>query len=128
MNDRSRKIKRKILTEKEVNLYAKLIQEMVGEVISNVPDGYSINVQDNVRFISVATRCKESREMKGINIKEASFMLKLPQYRLKAIEDGGVSRIRTNDLKAYIMYLDLDKWYKRWKYSNNILVKKYDLI
>jgi hypothetical protein len=66
--------------------------------------------------------------MKGINIKEASFILKIPQYRLKAIESGGVSGIRPNDLHAYIKYLDLDKWYKRWKYSNNVLVKKYDLI
>ena len=101
---------------------------MVGEVISNVPDGYSINIEDNVRFISVATRCQEARVKKGINIKETSFVLKIPQYRLKAIENGGVSRIHPNDLNAYIKYLDLDNWYKRWKYANKVLVNKYDLI
>jgi hypothetical protein len=109
-------------------MYAKSIHEMLVGVISDASDGYNINVQDNVRFISVSTHCQEAREMKGINIKEASFILKIPQYRLKAIESGGVSGIRPNDLHAYIKYLDLDKWYKRWKYSNNVLVKKYDLI
>ena len=101
---------------------------MLVGVISYASDGYGIDVQDTVRFISVATRCKEAKELKGINIKEISSILKIPQYRLKAIEEGGISRIRPNDLNAYIKYFELDTWYKRWKYANNGLVKKYDLI
>ena len=86
MNDRSRDIKRKILTDNEVKICAKNIQEMlVGATADIFDDRHYMEIGDNVRFISVATRCQEARVKKGINIKVASFVLKIPQYRLKAI-------------------------------------------
>ena len=86
MNDRSRDIKRNILTDNEVKICAKNIQEMlVGATADIFDDRHYMEIGDNVRFISVATRCQEARVKKGINIKVASFVLKIPQYRLKAI-------------------------------------------
>ena len=101
---------------------------LVGAIADISDDGHYLDIQDNVRFISVATRCQEARVKKGINIKGASFVLKIPQYRLKAIEDGGISRICSNDLNAYVKYIGLYTWYKRWKCENKVLVKKYGLI
>ena len=64
----------------------------------NRPGGLE-GYKDLIRFMPVANRCKEAREGKPLSIKEAALLLKVPQYRLNAIEGSRVTNIESEMLE-----------------------------
>jgi hypothetical protein len=74
-----------------------------------------IDVTAIVRFQAVARRCREARENKSQTIKDVAVALKVPQYRLRAIEEVTLSEVIPEILDRYIEYLGLSSWYARWR-------------
>src|SRR5438876_6803795 len=107
------------------------VEELARRVIENFPPGaaqvltgYGIDPRDGIRFHPVATRCREARERRGLTIKSAAHELRIPQYRLRDVENGQTNRIEPEVLARYLALLDLGRWFARWKAYNPELAAK----
>ena len=110
--------KRGIIDEETANLVVEKMREVLGPVFSTA-ENLGINAQELVRSQSLFHACKGAREKKGLAVKQAAAVLKVPQYRIKAIEgDSDRSSIRADILERYIEFLGLGVFYGRWKKAN----------
>jgi len=107
------------------------VEELARRVIENFPPGaaqvlagYGIDPRDGIRFHPVATRCREARERRGLTIKSAARELRIPQYRLRDVENSRTNRIEPEVLARYLALLDLGRWFARWKAHNPELAAK----
>jgi hypothetical protein len=75
-------------------------------------------VEQTVRHFSLAKRCAAAREQKGLTIADVAKKLKLPQYRLKAIESCRVAEVQPHVVEQYIRFLGLNRWFSRWTSAN----------
>jgi transcriptional regulator with XRE-family HTH domain len=98
-------------------------QEYLGEFFG--PFGRSLNPETGIRLSSLGRQCHARREQRGLSIAEAARALRVPQYRLKAIETGRIGEIQGAALRAYIAHLGMGRWYKRWSKANPSLAAKW---
>lgn len=63
--------------------------------------------------------CRMRREEKGIRFKQISSALKIPQYKLKAIEENSVMNIVPEVLNRYVDYLGLGEEFGKWLEENS---------
>lgn len=109
-----------ILSEPEVQV----VIEGVGVVFRDwfkppvVGPQFGSDLEDIVRFSSLGRRCAERRAELGRTVKDVALELKVPQYRLKAIENGHVKDVVPDVLGAYVAFLGLGAWYERWAKAN----------
>jgi Helix-turn-helix domain len=75
-------------------------------------------VEHTVRLFSLAKRCSAARDRRGLTIADAAKELKVPQYRLKAIESCRAADVEPNVLEQYIRFLGLNRWFSRWVSAN----------
>jgi ribosome-binding protein aMBF1 (putative translation factor) len=75
-------------------------------------------VEQVVRLFSLAKRCSAARERRGLTIADVAKELKLPQYRLKAIESCRVAEVQPHVVEQYIRFLGLNRWFSRWTDAN----------
>ena len=73
--------------------------------------------KDTIRFRPVEVACKEAREKMGLTVKQAAEQMKVPQYRLQAVEENR-SEIRVDILERYIEFLGLREWFSTWVANN----------
>jgi cytoskeletal protein RodZ len=76
---------------------------------------------------SVRKRFQSAREARGLSIKEVAVQLKVPQYRLKAIEEASVSEIKQDIFQKYSEFLELEDWVSEWAAANKKLATKLGL-
>lgn len=74
--------------------------------------------KDMIRFRPVAEACKKARDFEGMTIKQIAAQLKIPQYRLRSIEESNLRYIRLNALELYIDFLDMCNWFNLWVCKN----------
>ncbi len=108
---------RKILSDEEVRYIARRVRKVAGSILGEASLRYA-RIEDDVRFQAVAARLREARESRGMDLKAAAKALRVPQYRLRCIEKCGVEDLRPSDLRAYIEFLGLSKWFARWSRTN----------
>jgi hypothetical protein len=112
----------KILTDTEVAFILRRILETLPPdwrvVIIRDPTG----LEAQVRFGSVAARCRAGRALRRISLKEAAAGARLPQYRVKAIETSRLNEVQTDALHCYIQFLGLQSWFTRWRRANPAVV------
>ncbi len=105
----------KILTDDEVSAVADAIRKAFGTSAAKV------DLEQTVRFLSLSKACQGAREQRGLSIKEAAALLKVPQYRLKAIEQGSLRLIEPDTLRAYVGLLELGAYFEEWTAANPVL-------
>jgi len=91
---------------------------ILGEPMVSLADSYGVSVEDAVRFGPLARRCDQRRNVLGRSVKQVAADLRVPQYRLKAIEAGTLREVDPTILLAYISYLGLQRWFARWRGAN----------
>jgi hypothetical protein len=116
--------KTSILNEREVGLLAARLRKLLGESVMHAADTYGVDVELMLRFGSVASRCQEAREDRGLSLKDAAAKLKVPQYRLKAIEASHIGAVDEVVLKSYVELLGLERWFGQWTRHNRALHAK----
>lgn len=72
------------------------------------------SVENTLRMGSLARRCQVEREKLGLTVKQAAAQLKVPQYHVKAIDEGDLSEIRQDVLGRYLVLLGLQDWVQEW--------------
>lgn len=113
-----------ILDDKQVKeLTRKLKSYLPYEFANYIKDG-KVNPENTVRMLSFTNKFKEERLQSGKTFKELAAILKVPQYRLKAIENGRLNEIKPDVLKKYSKQLDLDAWCLSWAEKNTELANK----
>jgi hypothetical protein len=121
---KTRDLMRKILSEQEVRLMTRRLRKIVEPILGEPSENYGLEIEDAVRFGAVATRLREAREARGMDLKAAARAMRVPHYRLRYIEQRNLSRLRTADLHAYIDFLGLNKWFARWSRANSELAAR----
>ena len=111
----------KILSDQEVKILTSAVRKVFPELFNKSIIPFSIDLEALVRFRAVAERCRAARESRGLTIKEIAANLKVPQYRLKAIEEDHLRELKPAILEKYVGFLSLQRWFARWAKANRAL-------
>jgi hypothetical protein len=124
----SRRIKpTKILSSREIEVSVAGIRLLFGDGIMGEVRRFGIDLEGSTRFYAVSAKCKEAREAKGLSIKETARALRVPQYRIKQVEQGHIRSLQPEVLRAYVSFLGLDRWAQRWGSANRGLAEHLGL-
>lgn len=74
--------------------------------------------KDMIRFHPVGEECAKIKEQKGLSVKQIAAQMKIPQYRLKAIEKTDLIYIQLAVLERYIDFLGMREWFNAWVCEN----------
>lgn len=121
---KSRALTRKILSEGEVRIVTLELEKVLGHMLGELSHRYGFEIEDSVRFGAVANRLREAREARGMDVKAAAKAVRVPQYRLRYIEECSVKNLRASDLRAYIEFLGSEKWFAQWTRANKKLAAR----
>ncbi|MBW2063344.1 MAG: helix-turn-helix domain-containing protein [Deltaproteobacteria bacterium] len=117
----------KILSDQEVKKISAAMHYILDPRFLEQGRKHGLNVEEIVRFQAVSYRCKEAREKLEMSIKEVALALKVPQYKLRAIEKGSLKQIEPEVLQKLLAFLGLKRWFRRWKEANPQLAKRIDI-
>jgi len=106
------------LTRRQAGLLVKRVNKALGPDVAAMLSASGLNPNHLIRFLSIASRCRCRRQEMGLSLKEASQQLRIPQYRLRAIEAGMLPQIALASLHAYIQFLGLGNQFARWRRGN----------
>jgi hypothetical protein len=106
------------LDRQQAEFVVQRINEALGPEIAAMLSASGLNPNHLVRFLAIASRCRRRRQEMGLSLKEASQQLRIPQYRLRAIEAGMLPQIALASLHAYIQFLGLAGQFARWRRGN----------
>ena len=114
----------KILNDEEIKAIVFLAQKTFGRTFFDKTGEFDFSFENMLRFRAVSARCRDARIRLGLSIKETALKLKVPQYRIKAIENASVREIVPDALLKYVAFLGLEKWFHRWITANQALASK----
>ena len=114
----------RILSEEEVAQTTKALRKLLRVEFPGMRLRFLSSAEDTVRLQSLRSRFRQARESTGLTIKEVSTRLKVPQYRLKAVEEGPLSEIDSTIFTRYSDFLGLDQWVSQWVESNRKLATR----
>ena len=125
-NDLAKKLRKKtsILSDAEVKIVTREIRRILGREFFARIKGSHVRMGDTVRWSSLRARCEEAREKRGVTLKEVSSELKIPQYRLRAVEQGSFSELKPEFVHRYFQYLGIESWVTRWARGNADLARR----
>jgi hypothetical protein len=115
--------KASVLTDVEVRLLAAEVRALFGSTFVEVFRKSSARLEDTVRWLSLQARCEQARAARGMSLKEAALALKVPKYRLAAIEAGSFSELKPDMAQQYFRFLEIEPWVRRWSRVNRDLAK-----
>jgi len=112
---------KEFLRDEEASFVVERIKKALGPDMERLFDEIlgPKGTEDLVRFLAVSQRCMEAREEKGLTVREAASLLKVPQYHLRGIEGTRGISIHPATLEKYIDFLGLGDWFDEWKRGNS---------
>ena len=117
----------RILTTADVSALAKAVRVVIGPDVSKLALTLGVQAEEIIRFQSVAEQCTRARESRGSTFKDRAEILRVPQYRLKAIERSSLGEIRGEILAHYAEVLEIDQSLYKWVAANAALATKLNL-
>jgi len=107
-----------IVNSEQADLIVKLAKKGLGPDLACMLANSPLNMNHLIRFMSIAQLCQARREEKGLSFKQISSELKIPQYRLKAVEESDIHSINSESLDRYIEFLGLGEEFQKWMEEN----------
>lgn len=111
----------RILDDHEVAAMTNARRAQIARDFPGVPLDLLGNQEHRVRLMSLGARFKQAREASGATIKELAAALKVPQYRLKSIEEVRLHSIEGPIIARYGAHLGLEAWLATWIAANGLL-------
>ena len=96
----------------------------VGPGVASAMREFGFRVEDRLRMTPLARRFQAVREKRALTIKDAAFRLKVPQYRLRAVEDGSTRGFDADLFWKYVEFLDLSDWVSEWAEANRTFARR----
>lgn len=127
-NRKSRALRKRLLRDDEIKAFTGYMRKFMGPTFTALSDEFGLSIEDTLRFQSLAFRLAEAREAKGFTLKEASSRLKVAKYKLDYVEESSIRNIDPVILCRYVEFLDLKKWFGRWKKTNAELAMRMGLV
>jgi hypothetical protein len=120
-----KKLRRKtsLLKDEEVAFITKMTLELLEDSFGDNPHFEARSMERIVRWLSLRTRCEREREKRGLSLKDASMQLKIPQYRIRAIEYGKLGTFEPEMARKYFRFLGIERWVARWRKANRELAE-----
>ena len=112
-----------LLTDEEVAFAARMTLKMLKESFGDNPYFNAQSMERIIRWSSLRARCEREREKRSLSLKDVSERLKIPQYRLRAIESGKLAAFEPEMAREYFRFLGIDRWIDRWRRANRDLAK-----
>jgi cytoskeletal protein RodZ len=78
-------------------------------------------------MMALTAKCRETREKRGLSIKDVAAQLRVPQYRIKAIEGHPSREFKPQYLRSYVEFLGSRRWVRRWIAANAELGKRLEI-
>lgn len=110
----------------EVKLAARPSQEAIRDDVIK-PGLGRIRAERLVRWHPLGVRCRQARGERGWGFRDASVVTQIPQYRIRAIEDGRLSLVRADLARRYFRALRIESWVARWIRANRQLAERAGL-
>ena len=118
--------KQAILTEAEVLAVSDAAVVFFRRNLGDHPFLNRTQVERTVRVLPLGARCSGARERVGVSVKDVARQLRVPQYRVRAIEAGSLRQIQLDVLQKYIAFLGLERWYTKWRRANGALLTELE--
>ncbi len=116
----------KILSEDEVTAVSEGLRGLLGEEFLRVSKGFDLDAF--VRFQAVAEKCRQTREARGVAVKQAAQALGVRQEDLRRIEGASVGQPQLGPARRDTSaLLGLQRWFGRWKAANPDAVARLGL-
>lgn len=128
MSERSRSKKqtrsftRRILSDEEVQFLTRRLAKAINSISGTFSFQDRLDLQDSIRFQAVATRLRECRESRGMDLKSAAKAMRVAWYRLRDIEECRVKNLDGSVLYRYVDFLGLQRWFAAWSKATPKLV------
>jgi ribosome-binding protein aMBF1 (putative translation factor) len=106
------------LSSQQAAFVVQKVTEALGPEVAAMVSRSGLNPNHMIRFLSIASLCRNRRQQRGLSLKDVSQELKIPQYRLRAIEGGMLRQVVLEALTAYTQYLGLADQLARWREEN----------
>ncbi len=121
-----KKLRRKtsLLTDEEVDFVTGMMLEVFDDSFGENPFITAESIEKTVRWSPLRVRCEREREKSGLSLKDAAKQLKIPQYRLKAIENGELRSFDPEMARKYFRFLGIERWVARWRKANRELAER----
>ena len=113
-----------ILTDEEVTFITNMTLNMLEDSFGDNPHFNTQSMERIVRWSSLRARCEREREKQGLSLKDASVRLKIPQYRLRAIECGELGTFEPAMAREYFRFLGIERWVAGWRKANHELAER----
>lgn len=117
-----------ILTDRQVEDTVRLMHDHLGEGFLALAGKLSFDFGESVRLHPLHARVVAAREARGLTIKQVAAELCVPQYRLRAVEEGTSRTIDPVVALAYVGFLGLARWARRWATANPELAEEIGLM
>jgi hypothetical protein len=112
-----------ILTDAQVRSLTRDLRDMLIASFPHVAWSRR-DLETGIRMMAMCAKCKETRQKRNLSIKEVAAELRVPQYRIKAIEKPSMTELRPESLRAYVELLGLKRWSRRWVAANVAVAKR----
>jgi len=127
LNKKLRK-KTSILTDEEIRIVAGEVRRLLGQDIVALARGHGVRVEDGLRWQSLRAKCEQERNNRGLTIKDVASQIRRPQYRIRAVEQGGLRELRPEIAHEYFRFLGIVPWVKRWARANQELAERAGIL
>jgi hypothetical protein len=124
-----RKLRRQtsILSDAEVALLTSIAVKRLEESFGDNPYCNAQSMEDIIRWSALRARCEQERKKRGLSLKDVSLRLKIPQYRLRAIEYGELAAFQPEMAREYFGFLGIEHWVARWRKANREMAERAGL-
>ncbi len=116
--------KASILTSAEIQILATEMRRLLGPAFAEVVRVSGSRLGDTIRWLSLKTRCEQVRAERGLSLKDAAVALKVPRYRLVAVEAGTPGEFKPEIAQRYFLFLGIESWVRRWSRANPQLARR----
>lgn len=128
LNQKLRRDRAVILTNAEVKVVAGEAQRVFGPELADLLNTSRVKFEDVIRWSSLGARCQQARAEHGMSIRDVAIALKVPQYRLQAIEKGTLRELKPTIARRYFQFLGIESWVKRWSRVNRELARRAGIV
>jgi hypothetical protein len=119
-----------ILTEEEVGLVSDATVDFLRRNFPVSPSSLfdRASIERITRYHAVALRLSAARTSVGKTIQEMAKVLKVAQYKLRALEGSATGSIDPELLRRYAAHLGVQPWLGRWIRANRKLAVQLRLV
>jgi DNA-binding XRE family transcriptional regulator len=117
-----------ILTDAEIRILSAEVGQVLGPGFATVVGPWSHRLEDIMRWSSLKTRCEQARAERGVSLKDVAKALRLPKYRLEAVESGRLNELLSDVARRCFQFLGIEAWVRRWSRTNRELARRVGIV